>query len=214
MERANCVVESRGSGYSPQMGLFFHLQCNPWTKKKKSHTNPHTNTQSPSSVHPLPHPTVPLVFSPPQTVQKTIKTWRPRPVQEENWFWNGIWLIDWLGILKMSRDWQVDCLIAWLILSMRINSSYGLIGWLTDLTPAVWSIDWLIDTGFVHFFKKNLYPYSYLLAPVTLRLLSLRTRTWKTLQPEVQWGKIPSPRALTVPSWSQSQSSRPRLAHS
>ena len=26
-------------------------------------------------------------------------------IQRENWFWNGSQLIDWLGVLKMSRHW-------------------------------------------------------------------------------------------------------------
>ena len=106
-------------------------------------------TPSPASVT---HLMVPLV-SLPETVQKTIRTWRPRQFTEKIDFEMVVsWLIDWV-YLKCDGT---DKLIAWLVLSIKTIASYGLIGWLNDFEPSVRSIDWLIystrfrgDTGFV-----------------------------------------------------------------
>ena len=117
----------------------------------------------------------PITFLITQNGAKDFQNLETSTIQEENWFWNGSRLIDWLGILQMSRDWQIDWLIDWvyskchetdklidwLIACLintidKINSSYGLIGWLTDLAPAVWSIDWLTRAS--HFFQKKIHP--------------------------------------------------------
>ena len=65
----------------------------------------------PHSPHPLPHLTVPLVFSSSKTVQKTIKTWRPRKFREKTDSGMALGrLIDWLGISKSlgTDDWLID----------------------------------------------------------------------------------------------------------
>ena len=66
-----------------------------------------------------------------QTMQKTIRAWRPRQFRKKNVLemaviWLIGWLVDWvylnchgtdkliawLGILEMPRDWLIDCLIS------------------------------------------------------------------------------------------------------
>ena len=55
------------------------------------------------------------------------------------------WLIDWICSKCHRTDKLMDCLIAWLVPTKKSIVSYGLIGWLNDLEPSVWSINWLID---------------------------------------------------------------------
>ena len=69
--------------------------------------------------HSLPHLTIRLVFSPSKTVQKTIRTWRPRRFREKTDFeMAGTLSIDWLiGCAEECHrtDKLIDRLIAWLV---------------------------------------------------------------------------------------------------
>ena len=80
----------------------------PFCVMRFDNDNPHTNTQSPASSHGH------VTFSSPKTVQKTIRTWRPRQLREKTYF-------------EMVLSW----LIAWLVLSIRISSQLW-IDWLIE----------------------------------------------------------------------------------
>ena len=149
------------SGWSELEGRGERQQARPFIKKVRkcwldilsTMTFFHHYTQSPDSVHPFPRISYPIsrshYFSHHQNGAENYQNLETSTVQGETDFEMAVsWLIDWVYLECHRTDKLIDWLIDWYCQHKSIVS-YGLIGWLNELEPCVWSnnllIDWLID---------------------------------------------------------------------
>ena len=90
----------------------FSLSFNVWFTLLPIPSHQARFTLSPTSPTPSHSPISFLITKNGAKNYQNLKTWT---TQGENWFWNESLLIDWLSIVKMSRDcwvdWLLDCLI-------------------------------------------------------------------------------------------------------